>query len=130
MSAPFLTALSLLAGALLLAAAALALGRLLRPAPVHPRSDAPAVPDVAGAAVHSWHLVALGALFQFALILLLAWGLVFRDLVQAGSPALLGLLAFLLILALGLAHAWRRGLLDTGPLPDVTGTDPHGPSGR
>ena len=130
MSASSLTALFLLVGALLLAAAALAVGRLLRPPPGPVPEAEPAADDMAGVATHSWHLVALGALFQLTLVLLLAWGLIFRDLARAGSPALLGLLVSLLIVTLALAQAWRHGLLDAGTPADIGDPESHGDVSR
>lgn len=126
MSVPSLTALFLFVGALLLAAAVLGVGRLLRPPPGPVTESEPADGDMAGVAIHCWHLVALGALLQLTLVLLLAWGLVFRDLARSGSPALLGLLAFLLVITLALVQAWRRGLLDAGDAAHTGDPEPHG----
>ncbi len=125
MSAPFLTAISLFAAALLLAAGVLTVGRLLRPPAVAIPPPAP-TPDLSGTGHHSWHLVALGVLFQVVLVPLLVWGLSFRDLARAHSAALWGPLAFLGVLALGLARAWRAGLLDTGPVKDAGDSNYHG----
>lgn len=128
MSAPFYTAIGLFGASLMLAAGVLALGRLLRPPPVAEtptelQSSALAsssqAPDLNGIARHSWHLVALGVLFQVVVVLLLVWGLAFRDLVQARAPALLAPITFVGILALGLARAWRAGMLDTGLADDA-----------
>jgi NADH:ubiquinone oxidoreductase subunit 3 (subunit A) len=129
MSALYLTAVAYLGGALLLGLAALGLGRLLRPSRSHPSAAATRVAAThpRGAALHAWHLVALAALFQAVLVPLLVWGAAYGDLRRAGAPGALGLLAFLALVAVGLAHAWRGGLLDTGPpSPDVgedDGTD-------
>jgi len=117
MSAPFCTALSLLGAALALAVAALGVWRLLRPPSRRATPPGPAVGG--GAGTGSWHLAGLGALLQVPLVLLLAWAVIFADLARARSPGLLGLAACLLILALGLAQAWRRGLLEAAAPQDA-----------
>ncbi|MFH1569100.1 MAG: hypothetical protein ABIL09_13990 [Gemmatimonadota bacterium] len=115
MTAPFLTALAAVAGALALAGALLALAHVLRPPVLPVGAPPPATDPTRSVGLHSWHLAALAAALQVPLVLLLLWALGFRVLAAAGAAALLAPAVHLLALAVGLAYAWRLTALGTGP---------------
>ncbi len=59
--------------------------------------------------VHFYLIAVLFILFDIEIVFLLPWAVVFRDL---GVVGLIEMVVFILILAVGLIYAWKKGALE------------------
>ena len=99
-----------------IAVAIVALGHLLGPRKKNPRKGQPyesgMVPYGSGQRrmpVHFYLIAVLFILFDIEIVFLLPWAVVFRDL---GVVGLIEMVVFILILAVGLIYAWKKGALE------------------
>jgi len=108
-----LTLILLAALSLFLIAALLLLSRAVRRSAT--RTAPPHIPAHRPIPVREWYLAALAVLLQVAIVFLLVWAVVFRELADGASPALTVLAFFATALCLCWLYAWRHGAFDPDP---------------
>jgi len=99
-----------------IAVSIVALGHLLGPRKKNPSKGQPyesgMVPYGSGQRrmpVHFYLIAVLFILFDIEIVFLLPWAVVFRDL---GVVGLIEMVVFIVILAVGLIYAWKKGALE------------------
>jgi NADH-quinone oxidoreductase subunit A len=110
----YLAVAVLMALALLMVGGMLGLGRLLRP--VHPQADKYVTYEAGSDPVGGWGqsnvryyvYALLFVMFDVEAVFIFPWAI---QLEQLGVQALISMIVFIGILALGLVYAWRKGVL-------------------
>jgi NADH-quinone oxidoreductase subunit A len=110
----YLAVAVLMALALLMVGGMLGLGRLLRP--IHPQADKYVTYEAGSDPVGGWGqsnvryyvYALLFVMFDVEAVFIFPWAI---QLEQLGVQALISMIVFIGILALGLVYAWRKGVL-------------------
>jgi NADH-quinone oxidoreductase subunit A len=110
----YLAVAVLMALALLMVGGMLGLGRLLRP--IHPQADKYVTYEAGSDPVGGWGqsnvryyvYALLFVMFDVEAVFIFPWAI---QLEQLGVQALISMIVFIAILALGLVYAWRKGVL-------------------
>jgi NADH-quinone oxidoreductase subunit A len=110
----YLAVAILMVAALLMVGGILALGRLLRP--VHPQPDKYVTYEAGSDPVGGWGqsnvryyvYALLFVMFDVEAVFIFPWAIRLEEL---GVQSLISMIVFIVILALGLVYAWRKGVL-------------------